>query len=90
METKNRPPLTDEEGEVREITAEDMHLFKPAAEVAPKLVAMAKKRGAPKKAVTKKQVCLRLDRDIIQSYESSGSGWNGRLNKDLRKARGLD
>jgi hypothetical protein len=32
---KNRLPLTDKEGEVRELTAADFARFKPAAEVLP-------------------------------------------------------
>lgn len=30
-----RPPMTDNDGEVRELTAEDMRLFRPASEVLP-------------------------------------------------------
>ena len=30
-----RPPLIDEDGEIRELTAEDLRHFRPAAEVLP-------------------------------------------------------
>lgn len=45
-----RQPLTDADGEVGELTAEDMRKFRPAAEVLPEdllagLVALKKQRG---------------------------------------------
>lgn len=40
--------------------------------------------GKPKAAVT-----LRLDQDVIDSYRGTGSGWQSRINADLRKARKL-
>lgn len=82
-------PLTDEEGEVRDITAEDFKGFRPTSAVHPDLIPRSKKRGAPRKDVTKEQVTLRLDPDVIADYRASGYGWSRRLNADLRKARGL-
>ena len=38
----------------------------------------------PKSAVT-----LRLDADVLTSYRATGTGWQTRLNADLRKARKL-
>jgi hypothetical protein len=35
---KKRPPLTDEEGEVRELTVEDFKRFRPIAEVDPGMI----------------------------------------------------
>ena len=42
MNEKERPPLTNEDGEVRELTAEDFALFRPATEVMPEFVAAMK------------------------------------------------
>ena len=38
---------------------------------------------------TKSSVTLRLDADVLTSYRETGSGWQTRLNADLRKARKL-
>ena len=47
------------------------------------------RRGRPVASITKKQVTLRLDADVLDSYRSSGPGWQGRINAALRKAAGV-
>jgi len=86
---KKRKPLTDAEGEVRELTAEDFRHMRPTAEVLPELVELWRKRGerGPQKAPTKQQVTLRLDRDVIERFRATGAGWQGRINEVLRKAK---
>lgn len=37
----------------------------------------------------KSAVTLRLDADVLESYRALGSGWQTRLNADLRKVRKL-
>jgi uncharacterized protein (DUF4415 family) len=83
-----RKPLTDEEGEVREITAEDIKHFKPLDHF-PELAALVRGRGqrGPQKAPTKQQVTLRLDKDVVDRFRATGPGWQGRINNALRKAR---
>ena len=34
----------------------------------------------------KKQITLRLDQDIIESFRARGAGWQGMINAALRKA----
>lgn len=41
----------------------------------------------PQKAPTKKQVTLRLDRDVIERFRATGPGWQKRINDALRRAR---
>jgi uncharacterized protein (DUF4415 family) len=85
---KKRKPLTDDEGEVRELTAEDFKRFKPLDHF-PELARLVRGRGqrGPQKAPTKQQVTLRLDRDVIERFRATGPGWQGRINDALRKAR---
>jgi len=85
---KKRKPLTDEEGEVRELTAEDLRHFKPLDHF-PELAKLVRNRGqrGPQKAPTKQQVTLRLDRDVIERFRATGEGWQARINQALRKAR---
>jgi len=50
-------------------------------------VAMASyraKRGRPVGSGTKKQVAIRLDRDVLAQFRSSGAGWQTRMNAALR------
>jgi uncharacterized protein (DUF4415 family) len=89
---KKRKPLTNAEGEVRELTAEDFARMRPMEEVLPpELVKIIRDRGrgerGPQKKPTKQQVTLRLDRDVVERFRATGEGWQSRINDALRKAR---
>ena len=80
----------DEVSDNPEWTEEDFKLARPFAEVCPELAAsIARSRGRPAADNPKKQVTLRLDADVVERYRSSGTGWQSRINEDLRKAVGL-
>ncbi len=85
---RKRKPLTDAEGEVRELTAEDFKHFK-SLDHFPDLAALVRGRGqrGPQKAPTKQQVTLRLDKDVVDRFRATGAGWQSRINQALRKAR---
>jgi uncharacterized protein (DUF4415 family) len=87
-----KKPLTNKAGEVRELRAADLRDMRPAADVLPPdLVDMLPKRRpgqrGPQRTPTKQQVTLRLDRDVVQRFRSTGEGWQSRINDALRKAR---
>jgi uncharacterized protein (DUF4415 family) len=44
------------------------------------------KRGRPPLAQPKAAIKLRIDQDILTAYRKTGSGWQTRMNADLRKA----
>ena len=75
-------PLTDNDGEVRELTAADMSSFKSIDEVLPELAAVLPKRGK-QKAPTKQRVTIRLDREVVSHFKADGKGWQGRINDTL-------
>jgi uncharacterized protein (DUF4415 family) len=82
----SRKPLIDEDGEVREITAEDVPHFKPfsalpAAEQ--KMLLKLRKRG-PQKTPKKVPISIRLSPDVADGLRATGSGWQGRADKALR------
>jgi len=81
----NRRSLTDAEGEVRELTAEDMARFKPAADVLPP--SLRRKLGVrgPQKAPTKERITIRLSRDVVERFRESGDGWQTRVDAALRE-----
>ena len=82
---KNRLPLTDAEGEVRELTAEDLREFRPAAEVlSPALLKKLGVRGAQKSS-TKVQLSLRLTPEVITAFKATGRGWQTRMGEVLRE-----
>jgi uncharacterized protein (DUF4415 family) len=82
------PPLTDEDGEVRELTAEDFRHFRPMAEVFPDVVeAFERMRGqrGPQKAPVKERVGLRLDSEVVAHFRATGPGWQSRINDILKQ-----
>ena len=81
----SRKPLIDTDGEVRELTAEDMAKFKPAAEVLPS--SLARKLGVrgPQKTPTKERITIRLSREVVEQFRESGEGWQTRVDSALRE-----
>ncbi len=74
----DNPPLSDEQ----------WRRMRPAHEVSPQLVArqLRRERGRPKSDTTKQQITLRIDRDVLEKFRSTGDGWQRRINDALRKA----
>ena len=91
--TSERPPLIDEDGEVRELTADDFAEMRPIWDF-PEMVEMLQKAGKlgrpPLPEAEKKQrVTLYLDRDVIARLKQDGRGWQTRANAALREKLGL-
>ena len=47
------------------------------------------RRGRPRSANAKLPVSLRLDREVIEWFKGQGSGWQTRINDELRKVVGI-
>jgi uncharacterized protein (DUF4415 family) len=50
---------------------------------------IARGRPALDAVLKKSTVTIRLDPDVVESYRSLGTGWQTKINEDLRKARKL-
>jgi uncharacterized protein (DUF4415 family) len=61
-------------------------VFKPAPQPPAEPVIAEKRAGIP---VSKEQVSLKLDSDIIAHFQEDGPGWQERINDALRRAAGL-
>jgi uncharacterized protein (DUF4415 family) len=85
-----RRPLGDKDGEIRELTAGDMRLFKPIAEVDIGMVEameeFRRKLGRPKAEAPKVHIGFRLSSDVVASIKASGRGYNARVEQALREA----
>lgn len=86
-----RPPMIDDDGEVRELTAEDVRLFRPASEVLPKelldgLATLKRQRGerGTQKSPTKVPTTIRFDADVLAALKASGKGWQTRVNDAVK------
>jgi uncharacterized protein (DUF4415 family) len=82
----NRKPLIDEDGEVREITAEDVALFKPfsALPAAEQKMLLKLRRRGPQKAPRKVPISIRLSPDVAEGLRATGNGWQVRADEVLR------
>jgi len=82
---KKKLPLTNYEGEVRELTAEDLSTFKSAKEVLPS--SLQKKLGVrgPQKSPKKIATTIRLSPDVLETFKATGNGWQTRINTSLRQ-----
>jgi uncharacterized protein (DUF4415 family) len=81
-----RKPLIDEEGEVRELSQDDIKQFKPSSEVLPsEHFKTLTKRGRPRKAQPKISTIVRLDPEVLEYFRATGKGWQTHLNEVLRE-----
>ena len=88
---KRRPPLTDEEGEVRELTREDFRGMRPMREVDARASSkpwtnFAASSAGPKAQSPKVHIGFRLASDVVASIKASGRGYNARVEQALRAA----
>lgn len=76
-------PLTEPQGEVRELKADDLKRFRRAASLPPSLQSKLGVRG-PQKTPTKERVTIRLSRSVVESFRSTGDGWQTRVDAALQ------
>ncbi|MBL0935612.1 MAG: BrnA antitoxin family protein [Rhizobiaceae bacterium] len=73
-----------------EWTEENFRNARPFADVFPHFAeSIRRARGRPSVEHPKKQVTLRLDADVVESFRAGGRGWQSRMNAALRKVAGL-
>ena len=80
----SREPLTDKEGEVRELTAKDFRHFRPVGSLSPSLAHKLGVRGL-QKPPTKERITIRIARDVLVSFRSTGRGWQSRMDEVLKE-----
>ncbi len=82
----DRKPLMSEDGEVRELTAADVALFKPfsALPKAEQSVLLSVRKRGPQKNPKKVPISIRLSPDVADGLRATGSGWQTRADEALR------
>ena len=79
-----RKPLTDAEGEVRELTASDLKSAMKFHQLPEPVQAVLRTRG-PQHAPTKEQISIRLSREVLDGFRAFGDGWQTRIDGALRE-----
>ena len=79
-------PLTNEKGEVRELSAADLKRFKPAHEVLPASLqkTLGMKQRGPQKSPTKQMTTIRLSPEVMSAFKATGAGWQTRMDAALK------
>ena len=83
-----KKPLTNKEGEVRELTRADIRRMRPAKEVLSKhLMDMLPKRKRGERGAQKEpkkiSVTVRYSPEVVKYFKSKGEGWQTKMDKVL-------
>ena len=81
---KKRNQLSDESGEVREITSDDVKDARRFDQLPESLQAKLRTRG-PQKAPTKEQISIRLSHDVLEGFRALGEGWQTKMDAALQE-----
>lgn len=81
---KSQKPLTNKEGEVRELTKEDFDNGKSFSDLPISLQDKLRTRGQQKSPI-KQSITIRLSVDVVEHFKSLGKGWQTRIDGVLKK-----
>lgn len=83
-----RKPLTDAQGEVRELAGVDFKVSKhfPTLPKALQKKLLGVRRRGSQKAPTKELISIRLSRDVLAGFRAGGPGWQGRIDAALKRS----
>lgn len=87
----NRKPLTDRDGEVRELTKADFARairFDQLPQEHQNI--LSSRRRGPQKTPTKQRVTLRLSPEVVKHYKATGPGWQTRIDRSLLEVIGVN
>lgn len=74
-------PTEEEDAEINRGIAADPDTYVPSDE---QFARMRRRGGRPPSEVTKVQLTVRYDADIVEAFKASGDGWQTRMNDALR------
>ena len=79
-----RKRLTEADGEVRELTAEDFKRFQPATRALPRSLLKKLAVRASSKPAGKERIAIDLSSDVVEHFRAMGPGWRRRMDAALR------
>jgi len=81
---KKLKPLTNLNGEVREISSADLKGFRTAQEALPASVRQKVGVRGSQKTPTKERITIRLSPEVVARFRATGKGWQSRMNAALQ------
>jgi uncharacterized protein (DUF4415 family) len=83
----NQLPLTNVDGEVRELTETDFKNAVPFSALPESLqtTLLGLKGRGKQKSPSKVSTTVRFDRDVLEAFRSTGRGWQTRMNEALKE-----
>ena len=79
----SRKPLTNADGDVRELTEEDFARAVPFSKLPEALQTKLRKRGRPVAQSTKERITIRLSPEVVEKFRATGPGWQTRIDAAL-------
>ena len=79
----SRKPLTNAQGEVRELSAADFTAMRPFSALPAGLQAKLASRG-PQRKPLKIATTIRLSADVVQAFRAAGDGWQTKIDAALK------
>jgi uncharacterized protein (DUF4415 family) len=79
-----RKPLTNKDGEVRELRAADIKRMRPAVVVLPASLRERLGVRGPQRAPTKQRITIRLSPEVVEQFRATGDGWQTRVDAALQ------
>jgi len=83
MKRRVNPEMIDDDNP--EWTDEDFKRAKKFSELPKSLQTTLRNVRGPQKSPTKERITIRLSRDVVDKFRSSGDGWQGRMDSALRQ-----
>ena len=80
----SKTPVINADGEVRELSADDLKRFKSARDVLPLALQKTLKIRGAQKSPTKVSTTIRLSPDVLAAFKSEGNGWQTRIDTALK------
>ena len=81
----SRRALTDQTGQVRELTDDDFAKAMPFAKLPPALQAKLRTPRGPQVAPTKDRITIRLTHEVVERFRATGPGWQTRIDLALQE-----
>ena len=78
-------PLTDADGEVRELQDEDFAHAMRFSDLPNGMQEKLRRVRGPQKSPTKELISLRVSRDVLGRFRETGEGWQTRMDEALRE-----